>query len=105
MANIQHILQHFILVIPELIFIHPHCFRLSAEPGELAFGKVPGVALQDPHSLFQRHFSIQIGQDFLISKTLHGNHTSEIAHVLQLLDFCHKTAGHHFIHPLINAFI
>ena len=57
----------------------PRSHRSPSEPGELPLGKVTGIPLQNTDSFLMRASPIQIIQNFLIAKPLHGNHVSGTA--------------------------
>ena len=63
----------------KFFFGQPNNISFPFEPGNLPFGKVPGIPFNSINSFIQRNFSGKIIQYLFLAQSLHGNHISGIA--------------------------
>ena len=101
----QHKFHDFVFIVGKLVFVYPYNVFFSTEPCELPFGKMPGIPFDGLSGLFQRGFALQIGQDFLVAKPLHGNHAPVASHLPKPLYFFHQPLAQHFVYTKVYPFI
>ena len=89
----------------KLIDVHPDHVLFAAEPGELSFGKVARVPLDEPYGLVEVIFALQMAVDLLVAYALHGCAVSGDACVPKAGDFLKKSGLHHEIDPAVDPLV